>query len=219
VAFVDGSGSIVSTDEVSALLVRRLVPKEPQAKVVYDIKLSDTVRQAILDCGGEPIMERSGHAFIKRTMIERDCLFGCEASGHYFYRELRGGDDGLFAALMMTELVSQCGAPLAELRRTLAPFFATPDLRIPANLLGYTEIVRRLHSVFASAREVTIDGIRLETPEGHILARESVTEPVVTMRLEGRSEDSLSHLVDACLKAFPEAAREISRQIDQMKEV
>ena len=219
VAFVDGSGSIVSTDEVSALLVRWLVPKAPQAKVVYDIKLSDTVRQAILGCGGQPIMERSGHAFIKRTMIERDCLFGCEASGHYFYRELHGGDDGLFAALMMTELVSQCGAPLAELRRTLVPFYATPDLRIPSHLLGYTEIVRRLRSILASAKEVAIDGIRLETPEGHILARESVTEPVVTMRLEGHSEDSLRHLIDACLKAFPEAAREISRQIDQMKEV
>jgi phosphomannomutase len=218
VAFVDGSGSIVSTDEVSALLVRWLVPKAPQAKVVYDIKLSDTVRQAILGCGGQPITERSGHTFIKRTMIERDCLFGCEASGHYFYRELHGGDDGLFAALMMAELVSQCGVPLAELRRTLAPFFATPDLRIPSHLLGYQEIARRLRSVFASAKEVAIDGIRLETPEGTILARESVTEPVVTMRLEGRSADSLRNLVDACLKAFPEAAKEISQQVERTKE-
>ena len=66
-------------------------------------------------------MERSGHAFIKRRMIEGNCLLGCEASGHYFFRELCGGDDGLFAALLMTELISRCGT-LQNLRKSLPLF-------------------------------------------------------------------------------------------------
>lgn len=218
VAFVDECGSIVSPDEVSALMVRELATREPQSKVVYDIKLSDTVRQAVLECGGQPIMERSGHTFIKRTMIKQDGLLGCEASGHYFFRELRGGDDGVFAGLMMAEIISRRGVSLGKLRRSLVPLHVTPDLRIPASVLSYAEVARRLRSLFEDALEMTIDGIRLETKAGFILVRESVTEPVVTMRLEGRSKDTLQQLVSTCLKTFPEAAGEISNQIDQVRD-
>src|SRR5208283_3998709 len=110
----------------------------------------------------------------------------CEASGHYFYRELRGGDDGLFSALLMTELVAKAGS-LRELRNSLAPLFVTPDLRLPSSALPFDEFVRRLRQLFPGARETTIDGLRFETPEGFLLVRESVTEPVITMRLEGSS--------------------------------
>jgi phosphomannomutase len=212
VAFVDGRGSIVSTDEISSLIIQGLVSQEPGSKVVYDIKLSDMVRQTVERSGGRAIMERSGHAFIKRTMIEQDGLFGCEASGHYFFRELRGGDDGLFAALLMTDLLKRGGVRLADLRRSLPPFHVTPDLRIPAEILSFSEITRRLRAAFEGARETAVDGIRLETRLGYVLARESVTEPVVTMRLEGQGAEALQELVEICLKSFPEAAGEISRQ-------
>lgn len=192
----------------------RLGDFRPQgSKVVYDIKLSDLVRQTVERSGGQAIMERSGHAFIKRTMIEQDGLFGCEASGHYFFRELRGGDDGLFAALLMTDLLKRRGVPLAELRRVLPPIYVTPDLRIPAEILSFAEITGRLRSAFKSARETSVDGIRLETHLGYVLARESVTEPVVTMRLDGFSEKSLSRLIGACLEALPEVSDAIVDQV------
>ena len=71
----------------------------------------------------------------------------------------------------------------------------------------------------AKKRETTVDGVRWETGEGYALARESVTEPVVTLRLEGRTEDSLQALIDLCLRAFPEAAGEISRQVAQCSDL
>ncbi len=218
VALVDGTGSVVSTDQASILMIRDLVPREAGAKVVYEIKLSDRVRQAVADCGGIPVMERSGHAFIKRTMIAEHGLFGCEVSGHYFFRELGGGDDGLFAALWMTDLLQRSGHSLAELRKTLPPLFVTPDLRLPASVIQYSELVGRLRNMFPGSRETTVDGIRFETSEGYVLARESVTEPLVTLRLEGRTQDSLNRLVESCLKSFPQAAEEISKQIGQARE-
>jgi phosphomannomutase len=212
VAFVDETGSHVTSDEVSALLIRRLLANQAGARVVFDIKLSSLVRRTVLECGGVPIVERSGHTFIKRRMIEEECLFGCEASGHYFYEELRGGDDGLFSALLMTELVAREGS-LHALRNALAPFFVTPDLRLPASALPYDEFVRRLRQLLRGARETTLDGLRFETPEGSVLVRESVTEPLVTMRLEGSSAEALRGLLAACHSTFPELSSEIARQI------
>jgi phosphomannomutase len=216
VAFVDDSGSVVSSDEVSTLMIRELVPSQENARVVYDIKLSDMVRRAILESGGHPLIERSGHAFIKRTLIEQQCIFGCEASGHYFFRELQGGDDGLFAALVFLEILARRGVSLADLRKSLTPIFVTPDLRLPAKILAFEEIAGRLRDLYTNSPGTTIDGLRLETDDGFILVRKSVTEPVVTMRLEGFSRDQFRHLVEITLETFPEVAGEISAQIDQV---
>jgi phosphomannomutase len=217
VAFVDETGSFVTSDEVSALLIRRLLAHQAGARIVFDIKLSSLVRRTVLACGGVPLMERSGHAFIKRKMVEEKCLFGCEASGHYFYQELRGGDDGLFSALLMTDLVAKAGS-LRELRRSLAPCFVTPDLRLPATVLPYDEFVRRLRKLFRGARETTLDGLRIEVPEGFLLVRESVTEPIVTLRLEGSSAAALGKLLAACHATFPEVSSEIACQTSKREE-
>jgi len=215
VAFVDETAAIISPDEISALLIRHVSPGNEGARIVYDIKLSDGIRKVILECGGTPLVERSGHAFIRRRMILDRCLLGCEASGHYFFRELEGGDDGLFAALWMADLLKRNGIPLAELRRLLPPFYVTPDLRIPVQILSFCEITRRLRVAFNGARESAIDGIRLETHLGSILVRESVTEPVITMRLEGPSQKHLSGLIMACVKVLSEVSDEIAGQISQ----
>lgn len=219
VAFVDDAGSVVTTDEVSALMAREILPREPGAKVIYDLKLSELVPRVVSDYRGVPVMERSGHAFIKRAMVRHNALFGCEVSGHYFFRELNGGDDGLFASLFMAELLASHDLPLSKLRQTLPPFFATPDLRIPLGLVSYGEMVERLYSKFPGAKDSKLDGIRLETKENVVLVRESVTEPVVTMRLEARTRDSFQELLGVVLNALPEAAGEITKQIDQSGEV
>jgi len=214
VAFVDETGTVVSTDYVSVLFIRYLLSSEPGAKVVYDVKLSETVRQAVVANGGIPVVERSGHAFIKRRMIQENCLLGCEASGHYFFRELQGGDDGLFAALLMAELVSREGS-LASLRRALPPVYATPDLRFPTHVLPYTEVVMRLQASLKAAQASSVDGLRLETSDGFVLARESVTEPAITLRVEGFSKQGLKRLIGLCVRTLPELAHEMKEQIEQ----
>ena len=86
-AFVDETGSVVPSDVISVLCARYLLRDNAGAKVVYDIKMSDIVRRTVLESRGVPILERSGHTFLKRRMITDSCLFGCEVSGHYFFRE------------------------------------------------------------------------------------------------------------------------------------
>jgi phosphomannomutase len=114
----------------------------------------------------------------------------------------------------MTELVAKAGS-LRELRNSLAPLFVTPDLRLPSSALPYSEFVRRLRQLFRGARETKIDGLRFETAEGSLLVRESVTEPVITMRLEGSSAQALRSLLAACRSTFPEVSTEIACQIDK----
>jgi phosphomannomutase len=165
--------------------------------VVYDIKLSGRLREAIEAAGGRAAMERSGHAFIRRRMLAEQALFGCEASGHYFFRELEGGDDGLFAALAVLEL-DGLSARVAE----LPEMFLTPETRIPASRMSFEEIARRLAEALTVLETETLDGVRLRLPEGVVLARPSVTEAATTLRLEGYSGSLLEGLRVRCREAL-----------------
>ena len=136
------------------------------------------------------------------------------SSGHYFFRELRGGDDGLFAALFMANLIREGKLSLTAMRRTLPAFFITPDLRIPLSVVPYEEVILRIRKCFSDFRETSIDGSRWETPSGFVLVRKSVTEPLFTLRIEGHSRLLFEDLLKTCLMTLPEAANEISKQIE-----
>lgn len=210
VAFASARGRVVRADSIALLLIRHLVPAGRGERVVYDIKLSDRIRQAVLASGGVPLMERSGHTFLKTRMVRDNCLLGCEASGHYFYRELGGGDDGLFSSLLLADLVERSG-PLHSLTQSLPELFLTPDVRIPKARLTYEVIVGRLRKAFHPTLESEVDGVRMERPDGFVLVRPSVTEPVVTLRLEGLDENAFQQLLRRCGEALPEVADEFER--------
>lgn len=208
VSFADATGEILTADQMAVLLIGHLLRAGTGDRVIYDLKLSDAVRRAILEKGGTPLMERSGHTFLKRGMIERGCLFGCEASGHYFFRELAGGDDGLFSALLVASMARL--RPLEERRRALPPLHITPDLRLRRGDPDCAAISERLRTALRPSRETALDGVRMETREGIVLVRDSVTERAVTMRMEASDAQALAGLIAKCMEALPENAAEIA---------
>ena len=118
--FIDGTGEFISGDFVTALLVEAFLLKHPSATVVYDLRASYAVRDTVLRYGGRPLMNRVGHAFIKRRMRDEDAIFGGEVTGHYYFRDNFYADNGFIPALLMLELMSKKNQSLAELLRRCA---------------------------------------------------------------------------------------------------
>lgn len=205
VVFVDDLGRPVSTDAAAVLLVRALVPQELGARIVHDIKCSQIVPDEVRRCGGVPLMERSGHTFIKTRVILERALFAPEASGHYFFRWLGGGDDGLFCALVFLAVLAHAGAPLSACVDALPRYATTPDIRVP-----YTgdagALLDRVAAAFPPEQVNRLDGVRVELPGGWGLMRPSVTEPALTLRFEGRTQQDLDRVVAAFLEPVPELA-------------
>ncbi|MEP7366307.1 MAG: phosphomannomutase/phosphoglucomutase [Acidobacteriota bacterium] len=216
VAFLDRNGRFIATDQISILLAQYTLGRQPRERVAYDIKLSDHVRRSIEAGGGTAIIERSGHAFLKRLMIEQSCVLGCEASGHYFHRELAGGDDGLYTALLMLELVARSG-PLDALVDALPEIFITPDLRIHINGDSFDSITARLEKNLPVLQTTTLDGVRFVTAQGSVLIRRSITEAAITIRIDAGQQDGLDHLFHECCRSLPEIADEMKAQIEQSR--
>ena len=210
VAFVDNDGNTLSAEEATWVLLQSLGPGLPGERFVYDLKFSDRVAEAARQLGAEPLVERSGHAFVRSRMLETKARFGAEISGHYFFRDLAGGDDGLFAACwMIAYLARSAGKSLAELRRECPPVFMTPDLRVPMDASEHAAVIDRVRRLWRKYPQSEIDGVRVNFPEGWALVRGSVTEPALSFRFEAGDWDGLGKLVRRFSSALVEVGESL----------
>lgn len=217
VAFVDPEGTPLTAEEATWVLLHSLAHHLGEQRFVYDIKFSDRIPQAAGELGAVPIAERSGHAFIRTRMIKENALFGAEISGHYFYRDLEGGDDGLFTACRMLAHLGEGGKSLAELRKGCPPVFMTPDLRVAPPEGDRDRVIRHVKEAFGERPQSLVDGVRIGFPDGWALVRSSVTEETLTFRFEGADEAGLERIVSEFSKALPEIEDELRTQFTQSK--
>lgn len=211
IGIVDERGQPVTGDQAVVLFARDALRDGPEV-VVYDQKCSRIVPDAVRAAGGTPVMELSGHTYIKRTFLTRQAAYAGELSGHHFLRAVHG-DDALAASLTFTRLVQRSGMPLSALVGALPAYPITPDLRIPMPAAEIQRLLERLETGLSDEAAVTrSDGLRIEYPDGWALVRPSVTEPVVTLRVEGVNQAALERIARRLEEFVPALAGKIVRK-------
>jgi len=202
VSFVDERGTFLAADQAIGIIARYMPDGlHARDKVVLDQKCSAAVAELVSAMGAVPLMERSGHTFIKTRMITESARFGGEISGHLFYRELGGGDDGLYSAILMTGIVGLRG-PLSKLAGELPSYATTPEIRV--HIQADPAMLDAIANGFPPDRVSRLDGVRVQFEDGWGLARMSVTEPVMTLRFEGRDNKALRRIMEEFLAPVPE---------------
>ena len=209
VAVVDDEGVALSAEEATAVLLDSFGTELAGRTFVHDIKFSTRIAEAAAALDAVPRAQRSGHAFIRRMMLDEDARFGAEISGHYFDAELDGGDDGLFTACRLIAYLAGAGSPLSALRRACTPVFMTADLRLAVDPERQPAILDAIARAFADYPQGTIDGVRVEFPRGWALVRRSVTEAMLTVRFEGDSAAGLEAIVAEFCAAVPELGNQL----------
>ena len=187
--FVSDKGVAVQSETSLGIFAREYLEKTP-GPVVYDLKSSSVVKKSVLESGGRPVMEKSGHAFIRRTFLERNAPLAGEISGHFFFGEL-GHDDGLYAALRMGAIVKKRDA-LSALVAAMPQSVISPDLRIHCPYADQDAVMRQVEKYGEeSGAEISrLDGVRLEFDDGWMLVRKSVTEEALTLRFEAENAEA-----------------------------
>jgi phosphomannomutase len=200
--FVDDVGEFVPGDFVTALLAEAVLEKEPGAKVIYDVRASWAVPEAIERGGGIPLMNRVGHAFIKHRMREEDAAFGGEVSGHYYFRNFSQADSGVVPFLLMLELVSKKDRKLSEiLEEFRRRYFITGELNTPVSDVALK--LREVKERFGKEGRVSdLDGISVDADDWHMNVRPSNTEPLLRLNLEARSRDLMEKKRDEVLEVI-----------------
>jgi phosphomannomutase len=197
--FVDDTGEFVPGDFVTALLAESILEREPGAKIIYDVRASWAVCDAIERAGGIPLMNRVGHAFIKLRMRDEGAVFAGEVSGHYYFRDFNQADSGTIPALLMLELLSKRDKRLSELLRPYRDrYFLTGELNMPVE-----DVALKLHELkehFAGQGEIShLDGISVTAENWHMNVRPSNTEPLLRLNLEALDPDLMKQKRDEIL--------------------
>ncbi len=197
--FVDDSGEFVPGDFVTALLAESILAKEPGSKVIYDVRASWAVPETIERAGGEPLINRVGHAFIKHRMRKEGAVFAGEVSGHYYFRDFSQADSGVVPFLLMLEYVSKSGRRLSEILEPYrSTYFITGELNTPVADVALK--LQELKERFGPEGKVShLDGVSIDADDWHLNVRPSNTEPLLRLNLEARSQDLMERKRDEVL--------------------
>ena len=180
---IDDRGEFVSGDFMTALMGSYLLEKHPGSKIVYDVRGSWAVREMIAERGGTPLIERVGHAFIKRRMADEDALFGGEVTGHYYFKEFFFADSGLLPSLIILEMLAKTGKTLSELLAPLeAKYFISGEIN--TRVADPKATMAALTERYAGGMIENLDGVSVSYPTWHFNVRGSNTEPLLRLNVE-----------------------------------
>jgi len=199
---VTKDGQNIFPDRQMMLFAQDVLQRVPGGTIVFDVKCSQRLAPAIEAAGGVALMYKTGHSLIKAKMKEIDAPLGGEMSGHIFFKERwYGFDDGTYAGCRLLEILSRFPDASAVLN-ALPTSFSTPELNVacaegePHRLVE--QLVQQV-TMPAPARVTTIDGLRIDWPDGFGLIRASNTTPVLVLRFEGHSPQALERIRIAML--------------------
>ncbi|OGB30640.1 MAG: phosphoglucomutase [Burkholderiales bacterium RIFCSPLOWO2_12_FULL_61_40] len=194
---VTKDGTNIYPDRQMMLFARDVLSRVPGGTIVFDVKCSQRLAPAIAEAGGVPLMFKTGHSLIKAKMKEIDSPLGGEMSGHIFFKERWFGfDDGTYAGARLLEIVSHAPDANAVLH-ALPTSFSTPELNVACAEGEPHGLVAQLvaQAAFAAPAVInTIDGLRVDWPDGFGLVRASNTTPVLVLRFEGQTQAALERI-------------------------
>ena len=197
VGVVTKNGAIIYPDRQLMLFAADVLSRNPGGRIIFDVKCTRNLAPWIKQHGGEPIMWKTGHSFIKGKLKETGALLAGEMSGHIFFNERwYGFDDGLYAGARLLELLSST----TDINRALNEIpdaISTPELQIRLQEGENYRVIAQLQKTARfdnPERVITTDGLRVEYKDGFGLARSSNTMPVIVLRFEADSEAALNRI-------------------------
>ena len=194
---VTRNGKIIYPDRQLMLFAADVLKRQPGAAIIFDVKSTRNLAPWIRQHGGTPILWKTGHSLIKKKLQETGAALAGEMSGHTFFKERwYGFDDALYAGARLLEILSRESDPGAALE-SLPDALSTPELHLKLSEGENYALMEKLAKTakFEGAREViTIDGLRVEYPDGFGLARSSNTTPVVVLRFEADNDAALKRI-------------------------
>ena len=198
VGVIDDQGKVIWPDRQMVLFARDVLARNPGARIIYDVKCSKVLPEAIEAAGGEPDMWKTGHSFIKARIKETGALLGGEMSGHMFFKERwYGFDDALYAAARLLEILAASDRPASELFGEIPDSVNTPELGVSFAHDGAQHAFIEAfsaHAQFDGATLTTIDGLRADYADGWGLVRASNTTPSLVIRFEADDDAAMARI-------------------------
>lgn len=216
---VDNEGKIIPQDKFLMLIAKDILKNSPQAKIIFDVKCTNRLKDVILSNGGEPIMSPTGHFHIKKMLRKTNAHLAGEMSGHIFFNDdWYGFDDAHYSGFRLIKILIENESELAELLGEFPDGFSTPEINLDVDEDKKFQIVDEFKksASFENASVSMLDGLRVEYEDGWGLLRASNTTPKLVLRFEGTSQKSLDGIIRKFDEEFQKVHPNLDKIIDQI---
>ncbi len=188
--FWDEKGNFIEGYYIVGLLAQELLVQEPGGTILYDPRLTWNSEELIQAAGGNPVMTRTGHAFIKERMREEDAVYGGEMSAHHYFRDFGYCDSGMIPWLLVSSLLSRKKATLSSLVAERMEAFPVSG-EINSTVADPDAVIAAIEARFHGGQKEYIDGLSVSFPEYRFNIRKSNTEPLLRLNVESRANPGL----------------------------
>ncbi|MBS3820908.1 MAG: phosphomannomutase/phosphoglucomutase, partial [Phycisphaerae bacterium] len=192
--FVDEQGEIVRCDIMAALLAQDFLQDNPGSTVVFDLRSSRALAEAIRDAGGVPRKERVGHAFMKKAMADTNAIFGGELSGHYYFRDNFCADSAAIVFAKAISVLSTASKPVSELVAPFQTYHHSGEINFQVD--NKEARMKDVEEHFPGGEVDHLDGVSVNFEDWWLNVRPSNTEPLLRLSCECRTEAMLNEKLD-----------------------
>ena len=197
IGMVDELGNIIEPDKLMIIVIRDILEKIKDKRILFDVKCSKALEDEINKLGGIPVLSRTGNSYLRSAISKENILFGGEFSGHIFFNDkFLGYDDGIYASLRLMEIISRKKVPVSSLLKGINKYYSTEELKFKTEDSIKFSVIEKIKEV--AEKEgldvITLDGCKIIYEDGFALIRASNTGPNLTARFEAVSNEKLEEI-------------------------
>ncbi|HEY9086064.1 MAG TPA: hypothetical protein VIN40_09070 [Candidatus Tyrphobacter sp.] len=194
---VDEKAQLVDGSTVTALVALNILKRHPGAKILYNLICSRSVPELVERAGGVPIRSQVGHSIIKKTMREKDIVFGGEHSGHFYFKDNWYADSGMIALMQCLEVFSEAAVPPSEVIAPIDTRFRSGEIN--THVPDSAAKLALIESHYRDAQIDHLDGVTISYPDWWMNVRPSNTEPLLRLNVEGDTRELMEQHRDEAL--------------------
>ena len=190
--FFDEKGEFIEGYYIVGLLAKSILKTNQGEKIIHDPRLIWNTIDVVTKAGGEAVVSKSGHAFIKQKMREVNSIYGGEMSAHHYFRDNSYSDSGLIPFLLILQLMSHESAKLSELVGQMISAYPCSG-EINSTINNPSEKILHLKEKYKDGIIDELDGLSVEYPDWRFNVRLSNTEPLIRLNVESKGNEKLMH--------------------------
>lgn len=188
VFFYDKGGNFIEPYYIDTFLIADILKKYPKQPVIYDVRYTWALKDAINLGGGKSVIVRVGHSYIKEKMREVGAVFAAESSGHTYYKDFWQCDCGMLPVMQLLKILTQKQISVGELVRPVIDKYPISG-EINRRVENPDEIMTKVKQKYADGEQSETDGLSVEFPLYRFNIRKSNTEPLFRLNLEAKTAE------------------------------
>lgn len=198
VFFCANGGLFVEPYFLNTVLIKQMLKKHPGEKIVYDPRYTWALLDAIKENGGEPVLSRVGHSYIKEILKGQNALFGAESSGHTYYRDYWYSDCGMIPPMQVLEYLSETNQRLSDVMEPVfSKYFISGEIN--SDVTDKEGKMNEIAEKYSDAQISRLDGVAVEYSDWRFCVRPSNTEPLLRLTLEAKDQKLMEEKRDEVL--------------------